>query len=183
MCMVSLSTDHNPLTSLRSLKYFGGRLSRWIIYLQQLDFEVEYRAGKGHSNAEVLSRIPPADAVMLVIEYQLGGADVDVQADEQLSTVIVALSSNSPLPCRMVLGLKQCFLQNGVLCLKFQRPSNMGYTQLVLPSSLCHSALQHLHNELRHLWLHKTVEAVKQRYYWPGYEGDIQKWIAECASC
>ena len=26
-------------------------------------------------------------------------------------------------------------------------------------------------------------KAVKQRYYWPGYEGDIQKWIAECASC
>ena len=26
------------------------------------------------------------------------------------------------------------------------------------------------------------MEAVKQRYYWPGYEGDIQKRIAECAS-
>ena len=27
------------------------------------------------------------------------------------------------------------------------------------------------------------IKAVKQRYYWPGYEGDVQKWIAECASC
>ena len=27
------------------------------------------------------------------------------------------------------------------------------------------------------------MEAVKQRYYWPGYEGDIRKWIGECASC
>ena len=59
----------------------------------------------------------------------------------------------------------------------------MGYIQLVLPSSLRHSAIQHLHNEFRHLGLHKTMEAVKQWYYWPGYEGDIQKWIAECASC
>ena len=27
------------------------------------------------------------------------------------------------------------------------------------------------------------MEAVKQRYCWPRYQGDIQKWIAECASC
>ena len=27
------------------------------------------------------------------------------------------------------------------------------------------------------------MERVKQRYYWPGYEADIQKWIAECAPC
>ena len=182
-----LITDHNPLTSLHSLKDVGGRLSRWIIYLQQFDFEVKYRAGKEHTNADALSRIPPVDAVMPVMEYQLGSATVDLQAaqqaDEQLSAVIVALSSNSPLPCRVAPGLKQCFLQNGVLCRKFQGLSNTGYTQLVLPSSLRHSALQHLHNELGHLGLHKTMEAVKQRYYWPGYEGDIQKWIAECASC
>jgi len=27
------------------------------------------------------------------------------------------------------------------------------------------------------------MEAVKQRYCWPEYEGDIQKWIGECSSC
>ena len=27
------------------------------------------------------------------------------------------------------------------------------------------------------------MERVKQRYYWPGYEADIQKWIAECTFC
>ena len=121
----------------------------------------------------------PANPVMPVMEYQLGSAAVDIQAtqqaDEQLSAVIRALSSNSPLTSRMAPGLKQYFLQNGVFCCKFQGPSNMSYTQLVLPSSLRHSALQHLHNEFWHLGLHKTMEAVKQWYYWPGYEGDIQK--------
>ena len=39
-----LITDHNPLTSLRFLKDVGGRLSRWIIYLQQFDFEVVERS-------------------------------------------------------------------------------------------------------------------------------------------
>ena len=80
-------------------------------------------------------------------------------------------------------GLKQCYLNDGVLCCKFQGLPNFGYTQLVLPSCLRHSVLQHLHNELGNLRLHRLWKAVKQRYYWPGYKGDIQKWIAECASC
>ena len=157
-------------------------MSRWIIYLQQFDFEVVYRAGKEHSNADALSRIPPGDAVMPVMEYQFGNAAVDVQAaqqaDEQLSAVIGALSCNSPVPRRLAPGLKQYFLQNGVLCRQFQGSSNIGCTQLVLPSSLRHLALKHLHNELGHWGLHKMIEAVKQWYY----EGEVQKWIAECAS-
>ena len=51
---------------------------------------------------------------MPVMEYQLGGVAVDIQAaqqaDEQLSAVIGALSSNSPLPHRTAPGLTQCFL-------------------------------------------------------------------------
>lgn len=34
----TLITDHNPLTSLKDLKDTGGRLARWILYLQQFDF-------------------------------------------------------------------------------------------------------------------------------------------------
>jgi len=74
-------------------------------------------------------------------------------------------------------------LNDGILCRKFQAPSSAEHTQVILPSSLRHVALQHIHNELGHLGVHKTMEAVKQRYYWPGYEGDIWKWIEECASC
>ena len=182
-----LITDHNPLISLRSLKDVGGLLSRWIMYLQQFNFQVEYRAGKDHTNADALSCLPPSDGVMSVMEYHLGDAAVDVmsaqQADEQLSSIIGALSDNIPLPRETAPGLKQCFLKDRLLCRRFRGPSNLEYTQLVLPRSLHYTALQHLHNELGHLGLHKTMEAVKQRYYWPGYEGDIHKWIAECAVC
>ena len=61
------------------------------MYLQQFNFEVQYWAGKEHTNANVLSRLPPADVIMPVME--LGGTRVDVQAaqkaDKHLSTVIV----------------------------------------------------------------------------------------------
>ena len=45
-----LVTDHNPLTSLRNIKDVGGRLTRWILYLQQFNFTWEHRAGSNHAH-------------------------------------------------------------------------------------------------------------------------------------
>ena len=107
-----LITDHNPLISLRTLKDVGGRLSRWIMYLQQFNFEVQFRAGKEHTNADALSQLLPTDGVMPVMEHHLDGA-VDVQTaqqtDEQLSPIIKTLSDDAPLPRGTAPGLKQCF--------------------------------------------------------------------------
>ena len=52
-----LITDHQPLKWLKSLKDPPPKLARWVITLQQYDFEIEYRAGKDHVNADTMSRI------------------------------------------------------------------------------------------------------------------------------
>ena len=70
-----LITDHNPLTSLKALRDPGGRLARWLMYLQQFDFQVcrVPRAGKNHSNADAMSRILSTEAIMPVFCNELGG--------------------------------------------------------------------------------------------------------------
>ena len=42
----TLITDHNPLTALKGLKDVGGRLARWMIFLQQFQMKIEYKPGK-----------------------------------------------------------------------------------------------------------------------------------------
>ena len=42
----TLFTDHNPLTSLQGLKDSGGRITRWLLFLQQFDMKVLYRPGR-----------------------------------------------------------------------------------------------------------------------------------------
>jgi len=42
----TLVTDHNPLTSLKDLKDTGGRLARWMLYLQQFSFTFQHCSGK-----------------------------------------------------------------------------------------------------------------------------------------
>ena len=56
-----LLTDHNPLTSLRGLKDTGGRLTHWLLYIQQFDMSIRYRSGKNNANADGLSQRPSSE--------------------------------------------------------------------------------------------------------------------------
>ena len=38
-------------------------------------------------------------------------------------------------------------------------------------------------HESGHLGVQRTTEKVKERFYWPGYEMDIQNWVQECQQC
>lgn len=53
-----LRTDHSSLTWLRTLRDAKGQLARWILALQELDFEIVHRPGRAHGNADGLSRVP-----------------------------------------------------------------------------------------------------------------------------
>ena len=51
-------SDHQALKWLFSLKEPKSRVARWIEILSAYDFEVEYRRGTQHGNADALSRCP-----------------------------------------------------------------------------------------------------------------------------
>ena len=51
-------TDHSALKTLKTAKIpTKGRRARWIMELQQYDFEIKHRSGKENSNADGLSRL------------------------------------------------------------------------------------------------------------------------------
>lgn len=52
----TIVTDHNPLSWLKNMANKNGRLLRWSLMLQDLDYEVRYKKGKEHCNADALSR-------------------------------------------------------------------------------------------------------------------------------
>ena len=48
--------DHKALEALQTSKRLTGRLTRWALLLQQYVFEVKYKPGTKHPNADRLSR-------------------------------------------------------------------------------------------------------------------------------
>ena len=184
-----LLTDHNPLTSLKDLKDVGGRLTRWMLYLQQFHFSFEHWAGKYHANADAMSRVPAVTPVLAILQQlvtDLATVKSAQQADEVLSPLISALTQGQTPPsatCKAP-GLKRAFLEDGVLCRTFHSSSSSGgHLQVVIPDILKQTVLQQLHNQSGHLGLQKTLGKLKERYYWPGYEADVATWINECKQC
>jgi hypothetical protein len=50
-------TDHSALKSLRTIENPTGRRARWIMKLQQFNFEIKHRSGRSNKNADALSRL------------------------------------------------------------------------------------------------------------------------------
>ena len=50
-----IRTDHAPLRSVLKVKETEGQLARWIELLSPLNYEIEYREGQRHQNADAMS--------------------------------------------------------------------------------------------------------------------------------
>ena len=53
-----IRTDHAPLIWLRNFKEPEGLIARWISVIETFDYEIQYRPGRKHQNADSLSRKP-----------------------------------------------------------------------------------------------------------------------------
>ena len=190
----TLLTDHNPLTSLRGLKDTEGRLTRWLLFLQQFDITIKNRSGKSNANAEGMSRRRPAaekvavpvlndDAVVNSITH-LGDQLMlkrEQATDEFTLKIIQAIQKGTPLSTRDG-KWSTFFLRDGILCRHARDVSNPK-TQTVVPKSLRPLVFEMLHSGSGHLGIHKTLEKVKERFFWPGYEQEIRDAVRSCDSC
>ena len=73
-------------------------------------------------------------------------------------------------------------LRNGVL----HRITNDGieeYHQLVLPLEYRHKVLKMLHDDMGHQGEERTIQLVRERFYWTGMANDIVRYVNHCKRC
>lgn len=61
--------------------------------------------------------------------------------------------------------------------------TQLTHIQVVVPPNLRNTILQEVHNQLGHFGVKKTFDRVKTRFYWPGYEHDVECWVKQCELC
>ena len=75
-------------------------------------------------------------------------------------------------------------LRNGLLykkCVSNNRET--GYLQFVLPKLFRKQALEACHDEIGHLGVERTTSLLKDRFYWPNMENDIEEYVKTCPRC
>lgn len=171
-------SDHMSLKWLNSIKSPSGRIARWAVFLQQFDFEVQYRKGSMNKVADSLSRnpLPSLDSVCLseIETTQCKWYNKKLQEVEKDPT-------NFP----------DYAVENGKLLRHFWDSSDFtedGTGQpwkLCVPSEQRTGVLQENHDsELAgHMGIAKTIARIARNYYWPGMFRDIAKYVRNCTSC
>ena len=82
--------------------------------------------------------------------------------------------------------LKQLHLEDGLLYRKqfsAEQGKKRHQMQIVLPPQLIPQALKGCHDEVGHLGRDKTMELLRERFYWPFLHQDVVNHIAHCGPC
>jgi len=186
---VKVITDHQALKWLHNLKSPSGRLTRWVMEMQQYDFEVEYRKGAMNRVADALSRTP--------MEPKENPSTSNIE-EEGYAGEITALKTTPSWYTKMMKNVQRSpdkfprfTVRSGLLYKKIWNNVGRKEGPTSSPWKLCLSKeeqpkiLTQNHDDATagHLGIAKTFDRIAKHYYWPGMFRDIAKYVRSCNTC
>ena len=122
-----------------------------------------------------LPELPPLDLVALQRE------------DPTIRAVLTAWPAKPCSKDKAVVTLtrqhSRLSLKDGVLYRTVQDPAAGELQQVVLPSTLRPDILRHLHDNMGHQGLERTLKLLRARVYWPGMTAEVEGYIKACQRC
>lgn len=192
---VKIVTDHSAIRWLKSIKDPTGKLARWAIKLSEFQYTVVHRSGSKHKDADCLSRNPVAEGneadevdceeipTYLVEPDELRQLQLE---DDELKELITAVENDNDtnIPIGTRRRAKNFSLIDGVLYKKNTREVGRDHL-LAIPKSLIGEILYNHHSDplSGHLGTTKTLEKIRERYFWTGQQKDVEKFVRGCPDC
>ena len=67
----------------------------------------------------------------------------------------------------------------------YPRDNHLPYLQQIIPPSLVSKVFTSMHDSLTsgHLGVFKTMEKIRERFFWPGFKDDVKLHIEHCDKC
>lgn len=192
-----IQTDHKPLLGLfganKAIPVMASpRVVRWAVTLAAYDYELVYRRGADHANADCMSRLPlnvtaneaPTPAETIHVFEQLDTTPISAtrirdqtKKDPVLSQVAQLLESGWAEGVKTELSAYYCHrnelsLQDGVILIG---------SKVVIPTSCRSALLLELHQS--HPGMVRMKSLARSYIYWPGLDKDIERVVRDCDQC
>lgn len=140
---------------------------RWCLILQNYDFDIEHRAGSKMVHVDALSRI----YYVLVLEGNNLERNLAIQQTSDTKIIEIRQTlEHSEHP--------HFELTNGIVYRK-----DNGKLLFYVPSSMEFIVIYTYHNEMGHFGVEKTLELIKQTYWFPDIKSKIKQHITNCLKC
>ncbi|XP_051983106.1 uncharacterized protein K02A2.6-like [Xyrauchen texanus] len=195
----TLLTDHRPLTTIFSPtkaipSMAAARMQRWALLLAAYDYDIQYRVGAHHGNADGLSRLPlqnasqvKLDTVELLQVKHLDSLPVlcsdvckETRSDATMSQVMEMVATGQ---------FSQVTDANNVLAPYVNRKDELTTQQgclmwgwrVVIPPKLRSRVLAELHTG--HPGIVRMKAVARSYVWWPGIDAQIEQLSKTCHSC
>lgn len=169
-----LITDCNALKASQSKKELLPRVYRWWAFLQQYEFEVEYRKGERLQHADFFSRNPPTMEVNIMTR-DLDWLKVEQRRDATLRAIIDGLANDQQSDGYV--------LEDGVLKKVLQHSVFGEQKLIVVPKAFQWSLINSFHTALKHTGWEKTLDKVKEAYWFEKMNTVVRIFVENCVVC
>jgi len=160
-------TDCNSVTLTLQRKDINPRIARWAMFLQNYSYDIEHRPGSRMQHVDALSRCKQ----VMVLEACTFNQTLAIKqgTDPDIKTIFEYLEkSEHPL----------FELRNGLV----YRKSN-DRLLFYVPADMCEQVIRSCHDEMCHVGENKTIELIKQIYWFPKLTERVKKYINSCLKC
>ncbi|KAK9702531.1 Integrase core domain [Popillia japonica] len=204
-------TDCNSLKTVMKKRDLTPRIARWVLRLQEYDFDIEHRGG-GHTYAtrgrlespsywrserirrgssdrlhvDALSRHPTgeakeSDAAALTV--------LSVRIDEDYWLITMQLQDPKLVEIRNTLARqpqnnteKQMHTDYKLDRNRLYRKTESG-TKWVVPKGIRWRVIKGCHDDMGHFGYDKTLEQLKQYYWFPKMAKKVRSYLSSCIEC
>ena len=171
----TLYTDHRPLLNFRKKMPDNERQSRWMVKLQDLDFDIVYIEGEHNVLADLMSR--PAGVERSSIQELY---------DEIINAVSLVILTDELKKAQTPEFINICkkklpdsvFKKIGGFCYVEEN----GNLLLLVPPDFQQQIIREVHNR-GHYGRKRTNNIIKSQYYWPYQKKSVDEFVRGCQQC
>ncbi|KAJ8710458.1 hypothetical protein PYW08_008973 [Mythimna loreyi] len=168
-------TDCNALKASKNKKDLLPRIHRWWAFLQNYEFEVEYRKGERLQHADFFSRNPSTEISVNFMTRDTEWLQIEQRRDDVLRPLINTMSGGSPA--------EGYVLEEGVLK-KTLTDSILGiHKPIVVPRSFQWSLINSFHVALQHPGWEKTLQKLRETYWFHKMSTIVRRFVDNCVVC
>ncbi|PZC76249.1 hypothetical protein B5X24_HaOG204855 [Helicoverpa armigera] len=193
---VVIRTDHRNLSFINNWNLYSARVTRFILFIQQFDFTIEYVKGSNNVVPDILSRY--ANGVETVQELEKLCLEIAMFASCKAKAINTKIKNIIELQieddfCKEAIGklslggcesIKQrggeLILVNGKLTFKADHSSKEA---LVVPRAMQAEIIEAVHEEVGHFGEARIKRLVCDRFYFPGLARMIKSVLRQCELC
>lgn len=177
----TIRCDNAAIQSITKLENPADRVARWILYLQEYEYEFEKISGSENFIADTFSR--DFHQINSIVNQLPTVSEIaaEQKRDPKLTNLIKKLKSKT---IDLSPSEQDFFIKDDILmhASNVKRSVGPNYVeQIVVPEKLKPIILKLGH--AAHFGLVKTYDNIKTNYYWKNLYSDVQNYILSCHEC